>query len=77
MCWMLFVGTLVCWGPYAVLVIWTVILPPTSLGLSWTLIPPLVCKLAPFLNAAIVWHSVPRVRAAARSVYIPNMCQPY
>lgn len=66
MCGQLFLAQLVCWSPYAVLVVWTVVFPPTSLGVSWTLVPPLMCKLAPFVNAAIVWQTVPRVRAAAR-----------
>ena len=66
-CGVLLLVQAVCWSPYSVLVIWTVIFPPSSLSLHWTLLPPLICKLAPLLNAAVVWQSVPRIRAAGRS----------
>ena len=45
-CGILFITQMICWTPYAILVLWTVVFPPSSLNLYYTLIPPLVCKVS-------------------------------
>ena len=70
MCGILFIIQMVCWTPYAVLVLWTVVFPPTSLNIYYTLLPPIICKIAPFLNAAAVWWNLPRIQAGYRLIKI-------
>jgi hypothetical protein len=72
MCGLLLVVQAVCWSPYSVLVIWTLIFPPSDISTHWTLLPPLMCKLAPFLNAAVIWQTLPRIRAAVRLAIYSN-----
>lgn len=63
-CGLLFIVQIACWTPYAILVLWTIILPPDSLNIYYTLLPSVCCKLAPVINAMIVWWNIPRVAAA-------------
>ncbi|XP_023328583.1 visual pigment-like receptor peropsin isoform X2 [Eurytemora carolleeae] len=65
-CGFLFLAAMACWTPYAVLVLWTVVFPPTSLNIYYTLIPPIICKLAPGVNAVIIWRNIPRIQAGYR-----------
>lgn len=60
---LLFLVQVGCWTPYAVLCLWTIILPPESLNVHYTLLPSVCCKLAPAFNALIVWWNIPRVLA--------------
>ena len=68
-----------CWTPYAILVLWTIILPPETLNIHYTMLPSICCKviiwlflrllkllfqLAPVLNALLVWWNIPRVTSA-------------
>jgi len=61
----LFITQICCWTPYAVVCLWTLVLPPSSLNIYWTLLPSVCCKLAPVLNAVVVWTCIPRLPAAA------------
>jgi len=63
-CGLLFITQIACWTPYAILVLWTIILPPESLNIYYTVLPSVCCKLAPVLNALLVWWNIPRVMAA-------------
>jgi len=62
-CGLLFLVQISCWTPYAVLCLWTTILPPETLNIYFTLVPSITCKLAPVLNALVVWWNVPRITA--------------
>jgi len=62
-CGLLFLVQMACWTPYAVLVLYTIILPPETLNIYYTLLPSVCCKLAPVLNALLVWWNIPRVTA--------------
>jgi len=60
----LLIAELVCWTPYAILVLWTVVFPPTTLNVYYTLIPSIFAKISPFVGAVIIWWCVPRVVSA-------------
>jgi len=60
---LLFLIQISCWTPYAVLCLWTTILPPETLNVYYTLLPSICCKLCPILNALVIWWNVPRVTA--------------
>jgi len=62
-CGLLFLVQISCWTPWAVLCLWTIILPPETLNIYYTLLPAVACKMAPVLNAMVVWWNVPRVTA--------------
>jgi len=61
----LFITQICCWTPYAVICLWTLILPPDSLNIYYTILPSVCCKLAPVLNALVVWTCIPRISHAA------------
>ena len=42
---LLFLVQVGCWTPYAVLCLWTIILPPESLNVHYTLLPSVCCKV--------------------------------
>ena len=44
-CGLLFLVQVGCWTPYAVLCLWTIILPPESLNVHYTLLPSVCCKV--------------------------------
>ena len=45
-CGLLFLVQISCWTPYAVLCLWTTILPPDTLNIYYTLLPSVCCKVA-------------------------------
>ena len=57
---LLFLIQISCWTPYAILCLWTTILPPETLNVYYTLLPSICCKLCPILNALVIWWNVPR-----------------
>ena len=78
-CGFLFMVQIACWTPYAILVLWTIILPPETLNIYYTMLPSICCKviicsffrllnrffkLAPVLNALLVWWNISRVTSA-------------
>jgi len=65
-CGFLFMAQMICWSPYAILVLWTVVFPPSSLNIYYTIIPPIMCKITPVINSALVWWNIPRVQAGYR-----------
>ena len=44
-CGLLFLVQISCWTPYAVLCLWTTILPPETLNVYYTLLPSITCKV--------------------------------
>ena len=42
---LLFLVQIACWTPYAILILWTLILPPESLNIYYTLLPSVCCKV--------------------------------
>jgi len=64
----LLIAELVCWTPYSVLVLWTVVFPPSTINVYYTFIPSVFAKISPFVGAVMVWGFVPRVNAACRYV---------
>ena len=62
-CGLLFLVQISCWTPYAVLCLWTIVLPPETLNVYYTLLPSICCKLSPILNAMVIWWNVPRITA--------------
>ena len=62
-CGLLFLVQISCWTPYAVLCLWTTVLPPETLNVYYTLLPSICCKLSPVLNAMVIWWNVPRITA--------------
>ena len=44
-CGLLFLVQISCWTPWAVLCLWTIILPPETLNIYYTLLPAICCKV--------------------------------
>ena len=44
-CGLLFLVQIGCWTPYAVLCLWTIVLPPETLNVHYTLLPSVACKV--------------------------------
>ena len=44
-CGLLFLVQVFCWSPYAVLCLWTTVLPPETLNVHYTLLPSVCCKV--------------------------------
>ena len=44
-CGLLFLVQISCWTPWAVLCLWTIILPPETLNIYYTLLPAVACKV--------------------------------
>ena len=45
-CGLLFLVQIGCWTPYAVLCLWTIVLPPESLNVYYSLVPSVCCKVS-------------------------------
>jgi len=60
-CFLLLAVQLLCWSPYACLVLYSLIFPPSSINIYLTIIPSLACKVAPILNSLVVWKFLPRL----------------
>jgi hypothetical protein len=68
-CCLLLVVQVVCWSQHAVLILWTVLCPPSTLNLYYTLIPPLVNMSSPLANAVIIWQYLRQLQKAYRSLF--------